>query len=111
MPALQVRDLPQNVYDALSASAERDHRSLAQQTTYILEQYLMGDGRRFHAEPRAPLAPSFETDEEIAARAERKRQVFARIEARGPLRVPDDFPDVVELIREGREERDARIGL
>lgn len=40
MPALQVRDLPQDIYDRLVLSAERDHRSLAQQTTYILEQHL-----------------------------------------------------------------------
>lgn len=40
MPALQVRDLPQETYDLLVESARRDHRSIAQQTTAILQEHL-----------------------------------------------------------------------
>lgn len=93
MPALQVRDLPQDIYDRLVLSAERDHRSLAQQTTYILEQHLQRDdgfeGVRmvfpnskvphggtdmgYAAQTRAPQAPTSPTE-----RKQRKLQLFAR---------------------------------
>lgn len=39
MPSLQVRDLPQDIYDTLVRSAKRNHRSIAQQTTHILAEY------------------------------------------------------------------------
>ena len=39
MPALQVRDLPQDIYEQLVQSARREHRSLAQETTHILERH------------------------------------------------------------------------
>ncbi len=111
MPALQVRDLPQETYDRLAESARREHRSLAQQTAHIIEWYLNHDGQHFHDVPRSVYAPTVDTPEEIAARKERRRLVLARIDEMGPMLVSDDMPDVVELIREGREERDARFGL
>lgn len=37
MPALQVRDFPQDLYDELRAYAERNHRSIAQQTIACVE--------------------------------------------------------------------------
>ena len=40
MPPLQVRDLPQETYERLQRCAERERRSLAQQTTWIIERFL-----------------------------------------------------------------------
>ena len=40
MPALQVRDLPEDTYERLVRCASEEHRSLAQQTIAILESYL-----------------------------------------------------------------------
>ena len=37
MPALQVRDFPQDLYDELRDYAERNHRSIAQQTIACVE--------------------------------------------------------------------------
>ena len=37
MPALQVRDFPQDLYDELRVYAERNHRSIAQQTIACVE--------------------------------------------------------------------------
>jgi len=37
MPALQVRDFPQDLYDELREYAERNHRSIAQQTIACVE--------------------------------------------------------------------------
>jgi antitoxin FitA len=38
MPTLQVRDLPQELYNRLSYLAEKEHRSLAQQTIVLLKE-------------------------------------------------------------------------
>ncbi len=40
MPSLQVRDLPEDVYRQLVESARREHRSIAQQATYLLARAL-----------------------------------------------------------------------
>lgn len=38
MPTLQVRDLPEDVYNQLSYLAEKDHRSLSQETIVLLKE-------------------------------------------------------------------------
>ena len=38
MPTLQVRDLPDELYDQLSYLAEREHRSLTQEAIVLLKQ-------------------------------------------------------------------------
>jgi plasmid stability protein len=38
MPSLQIRDLPDDVYQALAFRAEREHRSLAQQAVVELRR-------------------------------------------------------------------------
>jgi plasmid stability protein len=40
MALLQVRNCPQDLYDKLSAAAEKDHRSITQETIALLEQCL-----------------------------------------------------------------------
>ena len=40
MPALQVRELPDDLYEQLKESARRERRSLAQQTTVLLRRGL-----------------------------------------------------------------------
>ena len=104
MPALQIRDLPQGLYDELKLRAEREHRSLAQQATVAIEQHLR-------------LVPSVEhstrpltEEEECQARVAKRKAIFARIDAMPKVEIPEDFPDVVEIIHEGREERLDRIG-
>lgn len=42
-------------------------------------------------------------------RIEKRKELFAEIDKLPKFDVPDDFPDTVELIRQGREERDAII--
>lgn len=49
MPSLQIRNLPDDVYEALANRAERAHRSLAQQALVELRERLTGTpgtGRR-----------------------------------------------------------------
>ena len=113
MPALQVRDFPDDLYEQLKAYAASQHRSIAQQTIVAVEQMLEAadaqhywDGHDLH---RLERRPRYFTEAKRAARIEKRKELFAEIDKLPKFDVPDDFPDTVELIRQGREERDAII--
>lgn len=115
MPALQVRDFPQELYDQLKESAAEDHRSIAQQTVYAVEEMLRMRNIRF-IEPRyfksvfndAETNGDFEDiDEECQKRIEKRRKLFAEIHELAK-ELPKDLPDPVEMVRQGREEQDQR---
>ncbi|HEX6901815.1 MAG TPA: Arc family DNA-binding protein [Thermoanaerobaculia bacterium] len=79
MPSLQIRDMPEEVYEALALRARTEHRSMAQQAIVELR--------------RIP---------ELVARERRLevlRRVKARIEAEPPRKLP---VSPAELIREDR---------
>lgn len=107
MPALQVRDLPQDLYDKLKARAEREHRSLAQETIVAIERHVDPAMRPDEMPARFRLV---DEEAERQARIARRRRVLEEIAAMPPSIVPDDFPSPAELIREGRRERDDRLG-
>lgn len=115
MPALQVKDFPEDLYEDLKKYAAEDCRSVSQQTLYILREYVCF--RKTHGLVRSalwaePLVSDLGTARELAeraARVEKRRRIRERIEARGPIEAPEDFPDAAELIRQGREERTDRI--
>ncbi len=80
MPSLQIRDLPEHLYEILAEKARRNRRSLAQQATIELERMV-----------------------EVEARTRRLDAVStlrARIKANGPHETKLDPVDVV------REDRD-----
>ena len=79
VPSLQIRDLPEDVYRALSARAEREGRSLAQQALHELR--------------RMP---------ELEAR-ERRRELVDRLRRRAADPMLEHAPDPVKLIREDRD--------
>ena len=133
MPALQVRELPDEIYERLKAVAEAEHRSLAQQTIVALEHFLdtheIIDGKVVAKVPTtapaiavASAAPQpfvpFERDgitymtdpnETPEQRKARVDAIFERIAELPKIEVPDDFPSTAELIRQGWEERTDRI--
>ena len=80
MPLLQVRDIPEDLYQKLSRVAEADNRSIAQETVVLLKKALDY------------------TEERVA----RRRRILAEIQASKMTNV-DQFPDPAELIREDRE--------
>ena len=119
MPALQVKDFPVDLYEELRSCAQAEDRSIAQQTTRILREYLreyrkVGGRAGFavrpvdvtEAAPAAPHRAHRESEEEVAARIERRRRTFERIDTLPKFEVPDDFPSAAELIREDRDHRD-----
>ncbi len=80
MPLLQVRDVPEDLYERLSSVAEQDNRSIAQETIVLLKRALN------HGETRIS----------------RRKRVLAEILG-NPLEDIAKFPDPAELIREDRE--------
>lgn len=45
MASLQIRDMPEDLYESLRLRAEKDHRSLAQQAIVLLSDALKAAGR------------------------------------------------------------------
>lgn len=110
MPALQVRDFPDDLYEQLKEYAARQHRSIAQQTIVAVEQMLATsnathywDGDVLYRVVRS--RPDYDTEEERAARIEKRKKLFAEIDAmewKGPKPTSDE---IVAIVHEGREER------
>ena len=79
MPTLQVRDLPEDVYTQINYLAEKEHRSLAQETIVLLKQGITTK----------------------LGNKERRRKLLEKI---SDLNIDGSkFPDPVVLIREDRE--------
>ena len=79
MPTLQVRDLPEDIYIQLNYLAEKEHRSLAQETIVLLQK---GMGSKL-------------------GNKERRKRLLEKINS---FEIDGSkFPDPVELIREDRE--------
>jgi plasmid stability protein len=79
MPTLQVRDLPEEVYIQLNYLADKEHRSLAQETIVLLKE---GMGAKL-------------------GNRERRKKLLDKI---NQLNIDGSkFPDPVELIREDRD--------
>ena len=108
MPALQVRDFPDDLYEQLKAYAASQHRSIAQQTIVAVEQMLEAadaqhywDGHDLHCLERRPRYFDFDTEAKRAARIEKRKELFAEIdkmEWSGPQPTADE---IVAMIHEG----------
>jgi plasmid stability protein len=78
MPTLQVRNLPKDVYEQLSCLAEREHRSLTQETIVLLK-------------------------EGIETRLENQERRRTLMEKKNPFSIDSrNLPDPVTLIRKDR---------
>jgi len=80
MPLLQVRDIPEDLYDTLSKVAEAENRSIAQETIVLLKKAL-----------------NFQQE-----RISRRQKVLEEIKALNWTNT-DSFPDPATLIREDRD--------
>lgn len=114
MPALQVKDCPDNVYEKLRKCAADENRSISQQTLTILEQYLgLRDGGTFPAQgPRerastiAPAKVGFfrAEDRDGASFLARRQKAFERIHELSPIPIDGGCPSTIELLAQSREE-------
>lgn len=91
MAPLQVKDCPDDVYEALRACASRENRSISQQTVTILQEYL---GLRRPAQAAQRVA----RDERSHTRALR------RIGQMAPVALPGEYGSAADILREVREE-------
>lgn len=104
MPALQVRDFPDHMYEELKAAAQRDHRSIAQQTIYAVEQYLKAQ-RRGVEEQDTWTNRTKQAEDERQERIKKREALFEKLSKMPPHEVPEGFPSAAELIREDRDNR------
>ena len=95
MPALQVRDFPDDLYEQLKAYAASQHRSIAQQTIVAVEQMLEAadaqhywDGHDLHRLERRPRYFDFDTEAKRAVRIEKRKELFAEIDKHGGTHTP-----------------------
>lgn len=124
MPALQVKDFPSDLYEDLRACASRQDRSLSQQTTRILREYLrvyrqVGESAAWEVRaverPGGPSCPGASVRSSAAGaddehvRIERRKKTLEKIRALPKIEEPSGFPSAAELVRQMREERDARL--
>ncbi len=123
MPPLQVRDLPQDLYEQFKRITELEHRSLAQQTIVALEYYLENhEVRNGKVVEKGPAAPApfvpFERDgvtymvdpnETPEQRRARLDALFERIRSRTLLPVPEGYESIADMLRQEREARTDRI--
>lgn len=109
MPALQVKDCPQDVYDALRMCAMHENRSISQQALTILEGYLgirSGNPRRRSRQDItwSARAPHWEPAEKDIDYVEKRKRLFEEINSRPPILESETVPGTVELLRQVREE-------
>ncbi|MCD4747843.1 MAG: hypothetical protein K8R59_00600 [Thermoanaerobaculales bacterium] len=61
MPSLQIRDLPEHLYNVLAERARKNRRSLAQQATIELERLTQAEARNKRLEAVARLRQAYDT--------------------------------------------------
>ncbi len=105
MPALQVRDFPQDLYDELKECAATEHRSLAQQTVHAVEEMLTR--RRSTGCTEAPVTIRFDSPGARQERVAKRQALFSRIE-RHAAKLPKDLPSPEAIMRESRAEHDSK---
>lgn len=108
MPALQVRDMPEQLYRDVKTLAEREHRSIAQQTIIALEGMVRASrGESSSAPDVQPALPGTARPSTPPATAdkERRKAVLSAIHASG-ISLSGNALDPVSVVREGRQERE-----
>jgi len=85
MPTLQIRDLPQALYDSLKIVAEESRRSMTQEVIHILDKYLT-------------------ENQELNEYRKKKMEAIERLkELRKEIKVKLTKDEIVEMIREDRD--------
>ena len=121
MPAVQVRDFPENTYEELKASAAQNHRSIAQQVIVAVEAMLAAEnagvpGEAAHAVPAhsaagalyPPCTPS--SRERIGTgsrqmRAQRRAELVTHLDGMSWQECTTSDESIATLVRTMRDER------
>ena len=121
MPALQIKDCPQDVYVRLKESAARENRNISQQMLSIIERYLDAQDGAFAssfsgtAESALDRSSSFLSWGSGACQyaemrhtqndfIEKRQAAFERISKLPPVKLNDDAATIADLVLESRDE-------
>jgi len=108
MAAVQVRSLPDDVYQALVCAAQEDDRSIAQQVTVFIKQ---GLARRQGLSPSVTGVVDEASGAVYPSHRVRRAAVLQRLEEqheKGNLVLSINTDEIDDIIREGYEERAER---
>lgn len=101
MPALQVRDFPDDLYEELRAFSALRHRSMAQQTIAAVEAAIREESPRGAALHVIP----FELPAEREGRLAKRREILERAGRRRACLVKG-IPSPLSMLSKARNERD-----
>ncbi len=112
MPALQVKECPDDVYERLRVCAANENRSIAQQTLTIIQGYLDALDERATADnvgrgrACAPMvaSPSYAPERESPDYSLRREEALRRINAFAPLPVTKKAPAAADILARIRKE-------
>ena len=109
MPALQVKNCPNEVYEQLRACASEENRSRSQQTLTILKEYLSARAAvtTRHAEPGSQAPASHVASAQSADFIAKRRKLFSEINELPAIPVTEESPSTADILASVREE-DAR---
>ena len=103
VPALQVRDFPEDTYQRLKTYAVSQHRSIAQQTIVAVTRML--DEANDAAHPDFTVMSNPKKSETAEERIARRRALFESFKQTKPSK---SLPSPVAILKECRDELDAR---
>lgn len=108
MPALQVKDCPESVYDELRICARDENRSISQQALTIIEEYLgfRNSTSNIEQTPQTKF-PVQNKKEDSINYVEKRLRIFEDLAKLPPLNNTKNMPSMAELVRQSRDE-DAR---
>jgi len=109
MGYLQVRDFPEELHEELRLLAKREHRSVSQQTIIAIKEHIAQAANRAMANQVFSPSKPWQSDSEIDYGAKRRR-IFERLDALDIPDVASSPEEIVQMVHEGREELNARIG-
>ena len=109
MGYLQVRDFPEDLHEELRLLAKKEHRSVSQQTIIAIREHVAQAADRAMAQQVVGSSNMRLIDDEVDF-GTRRQKVFAWIKATPKPDLNISSEDIVQVIQEGREELDARIG-
>jgi plasmid stability protein len=85
MPTLQIRDLPEGLYEELKNSAQESRRSLTQEVIHLIDVYLNNKKENLKLEKR------------------KKANLKKILSLRKEVNIKLDTQDIVNLVREDRD--------
>ena len=106
MPNLSIKDVPDELAEALRQRASRNHRSLQGELMAIIEQAALDTGAPLSTHPGAPRIVGYDKQGFPIVRQGWKTvdQIAAELKMRFPEPI-DSGPSSIDIIREDRDSR------